>query len=338
MRLSSKPAPSPAAYADWLHPALLSGTPERVANRDGYGQGVLALGKDDERVLVLTADVAESTRVLAFKQQFPTRFIECGVAEQNMMGIAAGLALSGHIPFVSSYATFSPGRSWDQLRVSVCYSNANVKVIGAHTGISVGPDGATHQALEDIAMTRVLPGLIVIAPCDVHEAQKATLAAAKHTGPVYIRLAREKTPVITTEDGPFEIGRAYVVRPGTDVTIVASGPLLAEALFAAEALSKKQKIEAEVINCPTIKPLDEDTLLKSFKKTGCAVTVEEHQITGGLFGAVAELTSRKFPIPLEPVGMPNSFGESGEPAELLAAYGMDSPAIQTAIKQLLRRI
>jgi len=338
MRPSSKPTPSTAAYADWLHPALLSGTPERVANRDGYGQGVLALGKDDERVLVLTADVAESTRVLAFKQQFPTRFIECGVAEQNMMGIAAGLALSGHIPFVSSYATFSPGRSWDQLRVSVCYSNANVKVIGAHTGISVGPDGATHQALEDIAMTRVLPGLVVIAPCDVYEARKATIAAAKHTGPVYIRLAREKTPVVTTEEAPFEIGRAYVARPGSDVTIVASGPLLAEALFAAEALSKKQKIEAEVINCPTIKPLDEDTLLKSFKKTGCAVTVEEHQITGGLFGAIAELAARKLPIPLEPVGMPNSFGESGEPAELLAAYGMDSPAIQTAVKQLLRRI
>lgn len=338
MSPSSKPTAPTATYADWLHPVLLSGTPERAANRDGYGQGVLRLGQDDERVVVLTADVAESTRVLAFKQQFPKRFIECGVAEQNMMGIAAGLALSGHIPFVSSYATFSPGRSWDQLRVSVCYSNANVKVIGAHTGISVGPDGATHQALEDIAMTRVLPGLIVIAPCDVHEAQKATLAAAKHTGPVYIRLAREKTPVITTEDAPFEIGRAYIVRPGTDVTIVASGPLLAEALFAAEALSKKQKIEAEVINCPTIKPLDGDTLLKSFKKTGCAVTVEEHQITGGLFGAIAELTSRKFPIPLEPVGMPNSFGESGEPAELLAAYGMDSSAIQTAVKQLLRRI
>jgi len=338
MRLSSKPTAPTAAYADWLHPALLSGTPERVANRDGYGQGVLALGKEDERVVVLTADVAESTRVLAFKQQFPKRFIECGVAEQNMMGIAAGLALSGHIPFVSSYATFSPGRSWDQLRVSVCYSNANVKVIGAHTGISVGPDGATHQALEDIAMTRVLPGLVVIAPCDVHEARKATIAAAKHTGPVYIRLEREKTPVVTTEEAPFEIGRAYVARPGSDVTIVASGPLLAEALFAAEALSKKQKIEAEVINCPTIKPLDEDTLLKSFKKTGCAVTVEEHQITGGLFGAIAELAARKLPIPLEPVGMPNSFGESGEPAELLAAYGMDSPAIQTAVKQLLRRI
>lgn len=338
MRLSSKPTSPTATYADWLHPALLSDTPERVANRDGYGQGVLALGKDDERVVVLTADVAESTRVLTFKQQFPKRFIECGVAEQNMMGIAAGLALSGHIPFISSYATFSPGRSWDQLRVSVCYSNTNVKVIGAHTGISVGPDGATHQALEDIAMTRVLPGLVVLAPCDVHETRKATIAAAKYKGPVYIRLAREKTPVVTTEDAPFEIGRAYVVRPGTDVTIVASGPLLAEALFAAEALSKKQKIETEVINCPTIKPLDEDTLLKSFKKTGCAVTVEEHQITGGLFGAIAELTSRKLPIPLEPVGMPNSFGESGEPAELLAAYGMDSPAIQTAVKQLLRRI
>jgi transketolase len=248
-----------------LHPALLSGTPERVANRDGYGQGVLALAKENERILVLTADVAESTRVLAFKEQFPKRFIECGVAEQNMMGIAAGLALSGYIPFVSSYATFSPGRSWDQLRVSVCYSKANVKIIGAHIGISVGPDGATHQALEDIAMTRVLPGLVILAPCDVHEARKATIAAANYDGPVYLRLAREKTPVITTEDTPFEIGRAYVVRPGTDITIVATGPLLAEALFAAEALSKKN-IDVEVINCPTVKPLDEATLQKSFKK------------------------------------------------------------------------
>jgi transketolase len=320
-----------------LHPALLSGTPERVANRDGYGQGVLALAKENERILVLTADVAESTRVLAFKEQFPKRFIECGVAEQNMMGIAAGLALSGYIPFVSSYATFSPGRSWDQLRVSVCYSKANVKIIGAHTGISVGPDGATHQALEDIAMTRVLPGLVILAPCDVHEARKATIAAANYDGPVYLRLAREKTPVITTEDTPFEIGRAYVVRPGTDITIVATGPLLAEALFAAEALSKKN-IDVEVINCPTVKPLDEATLQKSFKKTGCAVTVEEHQITGGLFGAISEFTSRVHPIPLEPVGMPNAFGESGEPAELLATYGMDSVGIQAAVKRLLRRI
>lgn len=310
---------------------------EKVANRDGYGQGVLALGKDNERVVVLTADVAESTRVLAFKQQFPRRFIECGVAEQNMMGIAAGLALSGYIPFVSSYATFSPGRSWDQLRVSVCYSKANVKIIGAHTGISVGSDGATHQALEDIAMTRVLPGLVVLAPCDVHEARKATIAAAQYDGPVYLRLAREKTPILTHEDAPFEIGKADVVRSGTDVTIVACGPLLSEALLAAEALAKKS-VDAEVINCPSIKPLDEVTLLKSFKKTGCAVTVEEHQITGGLFGAIAEFTSRACAIPLEPVGMPNSFGESGDPSELLTAYGMDSLAIQQAVKRLFRRI
>jgi transketolase len=320
-----------------IDPNLLGKTPERIPNRDGYGQGVLEIATEDERVVVLTADVAESTRVLAFKKQFPKRFFECGVAEQNMMGIAAGLALSGHIPFVSSYATFSPGRSWDQLRVSVCYSNANVKVIGAHTGISVGPDGATHQALEDIALTRVLPGLVVLAPCDVHEARKATIAAAKYSGPVYLRLAREKTPVITTPDSPFEIGKAYVVRPGTDVTIVATGPLLAEALFAAEVLAKKQ-IQAEIINCPTIKPLDDTTLLESFKKTGCAVTVEEHQITGGLFGAIAELTSRTHPIPLEPVGMPNVFGESGEPAELLAAYDMDQTAILAAVKRLFRRI
>lgn len=330
-------SPLAASSKPLLHPSLLTDTPEYAANRDGYGQGVLALAEAQDNVVVLTADVAESTRVLAFKERYPARFIECGVAEQNMMGIAAGLALSGFIPFVSSYATFSPGRSWDQLRVSVCYSNANVKVIGAHTGISVGPDGATHQALEDIAMTRVLPNLVVLAPCDTHEAKKATIAAAAYTGPVYLRLAREKTPVITTEASPFEIGKAYVLRPGTDVTVIACGPLVAEALFAAHALAKKG-IEVEVINCPTIKPLDEPTILKSLQKTGCAVTVEEHQTTGGLYGAIAEYTARAHPVPLEAIGMPDTFGESGEPRELLAAYEMDSAAIQSAIKRVLKRI
>lgn len=319
-----------------LDEQLFSATPKRVATRDGYGQALVELGKQNERIVALTADLAESTRVADFRAAFPERFFQCGVAEQNMMGIAAGLALSGFIPFLTSYAVFSPGRSWDQLRVSVCYSNANVKIIGAHSGISVGPDGATHQALEDIAMTRVLPNLVVIAPCDVHETRKATLAAAAYKGPVYIRFGRDKTPVVTQESTPFEIGKASVLQTGTDVSIIACGPLVAEALLAAQTLAT-QGISAEVINCSTIKPLDEETLTKSLKKTKCCVTVEEHQITGGLFGAIAEFTSRVIPTPIEPVGMPNSFGESGEPAELLAAYGMDQAAILAAVKRVLKR-
>lgn len=311
-------------------------TVEKKPTRDGYGQALLELGKSNPEVVVLTADLAESTRTLVFSQEFPERFIECGVAEQNMMGVAAGLALAGKIPFVSSYAVFSPGRSWDQLRVSVCYSKANVKIAGAHTGLSVGPDGATHQALEDIAITRVIPGLAVIAPCDAEEARKCTLAAADFVGPVYFRLTREKTPVITTKETPFEIGKAYVCREGYDVTLVACGPLLHAALMASETLAK-QGIEAEVINCHTIKPLDSKTLLASFRKTLCAVTIEEHQVIGGLHGAVAEMSVKNFPIPIQAIGMPDSFGESGEPDELMAKYGLTAERIVKAAKQAVQK-
>jgi transketolase len=245
------------------------------------------------------------------------------------------MAATGKIPFISSYAVFSPGRNWDQIRVSIAYSNLNVKIMGAHSGISVGPDGATHQALEDVAIMRVLPNMVVLAPCDAHEARKAVLAAAKYVGPVYIRFAREKTPVITRPSTPFEIGKAVVLREGSDVTLIACGPLVYEALLAAEQLSKRG-IDAEVINCPSIKPLDKKTILKSVQKTGAAVTIEEHQTTGGLFGAIAEFLSQTNPVPIIPVGMDDTFGESGTPEELLKKYGMKAVNIVAAAQKILK--
>lgn len=318
-----------------LNPKLYKKDIEQIPTRNGYGEALVLLGEKNPNVVVLCGDLTESTRSLAFAKKFPDRFIEVGVAEQNMMGVAAGLAMEGKIPFVSSYAVFSPGRNWDQLRVNVCYNRANVKVAGAHTGISVGPDGATHQALEDIAITRVLPGLVVLVPCDAHETRKATIAAAKHNGPVYVRFAREKTPVITAPDAPFAIGKAYVMQKGNDVTIVACGPLLYEALMAAEML--KGKTGVEVINCPTIKPLDRKTIVMSAKKTGAVVTVEEHQIAGGLGGAVCEAIAEEYPVPVMRVGMPDSFGESGKPDELLTKYGMKAKDIVRAIQRVMKK-
>ncbi|MFZ2803857.1 MAG: transketolase C-terminal domain-containing protein [Patescibacteria group bacterium] len=319
-----------------LNPQLFDPKVEQIPTRNGYGKALLELGESDQRIMVLTGDLAESTRVLDFWKKYPDRFVECGVAEQNMMGVAAGLALAGKIPFVSSYAVFVPGRNWDQLRISVCYSNSNVKVAGAHAGISVGPDGATHQALEDVAITRVLPNLVVLVPCDAEETRKCTHAVAEFVGPCYFRFAREKTPVMTTKDTPFEIGKAYVCAEGTDVTIAACGPLLYEALVAARSL-EADGISAEVLNCHTLKPFDEATLVASVKKTGCCVTVEEHQITGALHGAVCETLGRNFPVPVEAIGMPNSFGESGEMDELLTKYHMKAPDIAAAAKKAVAR-
>ncbi|OGY29888.1 MAG: transketolase [Candidatus Woykebacteria bacterium RIFCSPHIGHO2_12_FULL_45_10] len=319
-----------------LNPKIYDPEVEQAGARDGYGQGLLELGEKDKNVVVLTADLAESTRVEEFGKKFPDRFIECGVAEQNMMGIAAGLALTGKTPFVSSYAVFSPGRSWDQLRVSVCYTQANVKVAGAHTGISVGPDGATHQALEDIAIVRVLPNITVVVPCDVHEARKTTLAAAEHKGPFYFRFGREKTPIITTAETPFKIGEALTLRDGDDVTIIACGSLVYQALLAAEQLVT-EGISARVVNNHTIKPIDKLGLAKAAKETGAVVTVEEHQINGGLGGAVAETLAENYPVPIERVGMPDTFGESGAPGELLEKYGMSVKKIKEAVKSVLKR-
>ncbi|MFA5184892.1 MAG: transketolase C-terminal domain-containing protein [Patescibacteria group bacterium] len=319
-----------------LNPQIFDPKVEKIPTRNGYGEALVELGEKNPDVFVLTGDLSESTRVLAFQKKFPAQFVECGVAEQNMMGVAAGLALAGKIPFVSSYAVFVPGRCWDQLRVSVCYSNSNVKIAGAHSGISVGPDGATHQALEDIAITRVLPGLTVVVPCDAEETRKCTHAVAEKVGPCYFRFAREKTPVMTTKETPFEIGKAYVCREGKDATIAACGPLLHEALLAAREL-EKEGVEVEVLNCHTLKPFDAETLVTSVKKTGSCVTVEEHQITGGLYGAASECLGRNFPAPLEPIGMPDSFGESGEPDELLEKYGMKAKHIVAAVKKAMGR-
>lgn len=310
---------------------------EPRATRDGYGEALVRLGEINEKVVVLTADLSESTRVLDFSKKYPDRFVECGVAEQNMMGIAAGLASAGKIPFVSSYAVFSPGRNWDQLRVSVAMSGLPVKIIGAHTGLSVGPDGATHQALEDMAMVRVLPKMTVVVPCDATEARKATMAAAELPKPVYLRLTREKTPIITDEQTAFKIGRAEIFfSSGTDAAIVACGPLVFEALDAAKMLTK-DGWGITVVNNHTIKPIDSQTLIKTARNCGCMVTVEEHQMMGGMGSAIAEVLVNNYPIPIEFIGMPDCFGESGTPDELQEKYGMKSEAIQAAVKQAVAR-
>lgn len=309
---------------------------QQKPTRDGYGDGLVLAGKENPNVVALTGDLADSTRSAWFQKEFPDRFIECGIAEQNMMGIAAGLAVSGKIPFVSTYGVFCPGRNWDQLRVSVCYNNVNVKLTGAHTGVSVGPDGATHQALEDIAITRCIPNLTVIAPCDYIETRKATLAAARHIGPVYLRFAREATPIFTTEDAPFEISKANVLRDGKDVTIIGCGPLLYRALVVAEELAK-ENISVLVLNNHTIKPMDEKKVIEAAKKTGAIVTVEDHQVMAGMGSAVAEVLAKNYPVPIEFIGMQDRFGESGEPNELIEAFEMGITHIKEAVKKVLLR-
>lgn len=315
---------------------LFSKEIEMKATRDGYGDGLIEIGAKDDRIVVLTGDLAESTRSAKFGEEYPERFFEIGVAEQNMMGIAAGLALSGKIPWVSSYATFSPGRNWDQLRVSVAYSEANVKVAGAHAGLSVGPDGATHQAMEDISMVRALPNMVVVVPCDYWETKKATTALSKHQGPVYLRFGREKTPSFTTADTPFAVGKAEIFREGQDLTIIGCGALVYEALKAADELSS-EGIDAQVINCHTIKPIDVKTISHAAAETGAVVTVEEHQVNGGLGGAVAEVLAKHYPVPVEFVAMPDHFGESGQPMELLEKWGMTSKGIIQKSKLVLAR-
>lgn len=319
-----------------LNPKIGHEDIEQVPSRNGFGEGLLHLGEHNKEVVALTGDLAESTRILEFAKKYPERFIECGVAEQNMMGVAAGLALAGKTPFVASYATFSPGRSWDQLRVSVAYSKANVKVAGHHTGLSVGPDGATHQALEDIAIVRTIPNMTVVVPADSIEARKATIALGGTAGPAYIRLGREKTPVMTTEESPFAVGKATVLKEGSDVALIGSGPILYSALQAALEL-EKQGMNVLVINNHTIKPIDSETIIWAAKLTGAVVTLEEHQVMGGAGSAVAEVLAQNYPVPIEMIGMQDSFGESGEPAQLLKKFGMDTEAIKEAIKKVLTR-
>lgn len=298
--------------------------------RKGFGRGLLEAGKRDANVVAACADLTESTQMHLFKGEFPERFVEIGVAEQNLVTVASGMAAMGKIPFVSSYAAFSPGRNWEQIRTTICLNMQPVKVIGSHAGVSVGPDGATHQMLEDIALMRVLPHMIVIAPCDSVEAEKATMAmAVDNVNPTYLRLAREATPIITTVDTPFKIGKAYVFEKGADVTLIATGTMTYQALMAAELLYK-DGIEAEVVHVPTIKPLDMETILNSVRKTGCVVTAEEGQIIGGLGGAIAELLAEECPAPMVRIGMKDRFGESGGPDELLKHFGLDAKHIQLA--------
>ncbi len=329
---------------------------ELVATRDGYGKGLIEAGEKDQRVVVLCADLTESTRSEGFAKKFPERFVELGVAEQNMATIAAGLANYGKIPFISSYAAFSPGRNNEQIRTTISINNVPVKIGGAHAGISVGPDGATHQALEDIALMRVQPRMVVLVPCDAEEARKATVAAAFNGKPTYIRFGREKSPVFTTADTPFEIGRAIVLRdpsisPSTDstgslqagsgqlspqVAIIGCGMLLYNALVAAEELSK-DGIKSMVINSHTVKPLDEATIIEAAQKCGAVVSVEEHQIAGGLGSAIAEVLARNYPVPQEFIGVQDRFGESGSPSELLVAFHLDIPDIKNAVKKVVAR-
>ena len=308
---------------------------EQKPSRDGYGVGLVLAGEADTRVVALCADLTESTRTLAFAEKFPERFIEVGVAEQNLVTVAAGMALGGKIPFTTSYATFSPGRNWEQIRTTICYNDVPVKIIGSHAGISVGPDGATHQALEDIAIMRALPNMVVISPTDWIEAKKATLAIAKNNKPSYLRLSRDKVPVVTTEDTPFEIGKAEIYHEGIDVAVIACGQEVYRALLAAKQMELR-KISVRVINCHTIKPLDKAAILKAAKDCGAIVTVEEHQIIGGLGGAVAEVLSQNHPVPLKIIGIDDRFGESGEPNQLLKKFGLTVEAITEAITHVIR--
>ncbi len=318
---------------------------EIKAIRDGYGEALVELGENIADVVALSADLSESTRVEEFRKRFPERFFETGVAEQNLATIAAGLGVSGKIPFISSYATFSPGRNWEQIRTTIAYNNANVKIAGHHAGISAGPDGATHQAIEDIATMRVMANMTVFVPCDAYEAKKTTLASARIYGPVYIRCAREKTPIVTTEETPFTPGKAEIFWESKkiktrskkpDVCVIACGTEVYHALCAAQEL-EKEDINVVVLNVHTIKPLDEKTLVEEARRAGALVTAEEHQIFGGLGGAIAELLAKKCPLPMEFVGMKDTFGESGEYNDLVKKYGLGSKDIIKAVKKVIKR-
>jgi len=320
-----------------LNPKIFKDTIEQAPTRAGYGEGLLYLGEKNPNVVALSADLTESTYTHLFAQKFPERFFECGVAEQNMATVAAGLGASGKIPFIASYATFSPGRNWEQIRTTIAYNDSNVKIAGHHCGISVGPDGATHQATEDIAIMRAMPNMKVIVPVDAIEAKKATIFAGNVWGPVYLRFHREKTPVITTEETPFVFGKVEVFWESKkpEVLIIGTGPILYNALLAALDL-EKEDIETLVVNCHTIKPLDKK-IVDLAKKCKAVVTVEEHQIYGGLGGAIAELLGANYPVPIEFIGMKDTFGESGPPAQLIEKYGLDVKDIKAAVKKVIKR-
>ncbi|MGB4758778.1 MAG: transketolase C-terminal domain-containing protein [Candidatus Saccharimonadales bacterium] len=305
--------------------------------RKGFGRGLVAAGKKDVNVVAACADLTDSTQMSLFKNEFPDRFVEIGIAEQNLVTVGSGMAAMGKIPFVSSYAAFSPGRNWEQIRTTICLNEQPVKIVGSHAGVSVGPDGATHQMLEDIAIMRVLPHMVVVVPGDAIEAEKATIAlATDKKRPAYLRLAREATPVFTTKDTPFEIGKAYVYYEGHDVSIIATGTMTFQALLAAEEL-KKHGISADVVHVPTIKPLDTKTILASVRKTSCVVTAEEAQAAAGLGGAIAELLADEHPAPMVRIGMQDRYGESGAPNELIEHFGLDAKHITSAAREVTKR-
>lgn len=315
-----------------LNPQLYSADVQFEPIRAGFGRGLKAAGEANENIVALCADLTESTQMHLFREAFPKRFIEIGIAEQNLVTVASGLARAGKIPFTSSYAAFSPGRNWEQIRTTATLNNQPVKVVGSHAGVSVGPDGATHQMLEDIAIMRVLPNMVVVAPGDSVEAEKATKAIAENDKPSYIRLAREKTPIFSTEESPFEIGKAYVLKEGKDVSLLGTGTMTYQLLVAAKIL-KEQGIDAEVVHVPTIKPLDEETIFASAKKTGRVVTAEEAQAAGGFGSAVAEFLSSTLPMPIKRIGMQDRFGESGEPSQLIDVFGFTGEKIAISVKE-----
>jgi transketolase len=319
-----------------LNPKLYGDDVELEPIRAGFGRGLKAAGEADENVVALCADLTESTQMHLFKEAFPKRFIEIGIAEQNLVTVASGLARAGRIPFTSSYAAFSPGRNWEQIRTTAALNNQPVKVVGSHAGVSVGPDGATHQMLEDIALMRVLPNMVVVAPGDSVEAEKATKALAVNGKPSYLRLAREKTPIFSTTDSPFELGKAYVLKEGHDVSLLGTGTMTYQLLVAAKLL-EEQGIHAEVVHVPTIKPLDEETILASARKTGRIVTAEEAQAAGGFGSAVAEFLSSHLPMPVKRIGMYDRFGESGAPNELIDYFGLSGPKIVEQLEDWLKR-
>jgi len=304
--------------------------------RSGFGDGLTALGKSNPKVVALCADLTGSLKMNQFQDDNPDRFFQVGIAEANMIGIAAGLTIGGKIPYTGTFANFSTSRVYDQIRQSVAYSNKNVKICASHAGLTLGEDGATHQVLEDIGMMKMLPHMTVINPCDYNQTKAATIAIADHIGPVYLRFGRPKMPIFISEDTPFVIGKALLLNEGSDVTIVATGHLVWPAIEAGKALAEKG-ISAEIINIHTIKPLDEEAILKSVAKTGCVVTAEEHQIAGGLGESIAQVLSRNNPVPQEFIAVDDSFGESGTPAQLMEKYGLDTPNLIAAAEKVIAR-
>jgi len=321
-----------------LNPQIFELSVKQQAIRDGFGEGLVIAGENDNQVVTVCSDLSESTRVDKFAEKFPNRFIQVGVAEQNLASVASGLAAMGKIPFITSYAIFSPGRNWEQIRTTICYNNQNVKIVGSHAGVSVGPDGGSHQALEDIAITRVIPRMTVLVPTDAEEAKKATLAAAKIKGPVYLRLARHKTPIITTSETPFVISQANVLIESLnpEALIIACGPMVWQALMAAKTLLA-EGLSVTVVNCHSIKPIDSKTIVKLASQAGAVVTAEEHQIIGGLGSAVAEILALEHPVPMEFVGVDDKFGQSGTPAELFDHYSLTAKDIIRAVRRVIKR-